>query len=182
MRFRAGNKPASLQLSILTGVEFHFPPPPTYIIITSDSFLTVLRVFTDFFSCVSRLKKVSIPSFYHFYGIWISPLISRPEIMNLSSSFLTVLEVFARSFLCVSGLEISWYILILSFLWNSNFTPYFSDWDCESFEFFLTILNSFADFFYFISGLETSWYILILSFLQNSNFTPYFSARDYESF
>ncbi len=149
MRFRAGNKPASLHLSILTGVEFHFPPPPTSVIITSDSFLTVLRVFTDFFSCIFGLKNVSIPSFYHVYGIRISPLISRPEIINLSSSFLTVLEVFARSFLCVSGLEISWSILILSFLWNSNFTPYFSDWDCESFEFFSGHLNFICWFFLF---------------------------------
>ena len=94
--------------------------------------------------------------------------------MNLSNSFLTVLKVFVDFFPCVSGLEISFYILVLSFIRNSNFNTYFRPKIIKLSNSLLNVLKMFGNFFSFLFGLETSWYLLILLFLKNSNYNTYF--------
>ena len=89
--------------------------------------------FLIFFINFRAGNKSVYPHFITFTKFEFQPLIFRPEIMNRSNSFLIVLKVFPDFFSCVSGLEISRYILNLSLLRNSNFTPYFSAWDYESF-------------------------------------------------
>lgn len=90
----------SISLSItITKFEFHpvfFRPE---IMNLPNSFLTALNVFAVFFWFLfvptpgwNGCKQVSMSPFSDLYEIWISPLISWPEIMNPSNSFLTVFE------------------------------------------------------------------------------------------
>ena len=124
-----------------------------------------------FFHAFPSWKQVGLTSFYQFYEIRISPLIFRPEIMNRSNSFLNVLNAFADFFSSISRVETSLYILILSLVRNSNFTPPLP-YIMKVSNSFLTVLKVFPDFFSCVSGLETSQHIFILSILRNSNFTP----------
>ena len=109
------------------------------------------------FSCSPPgLKQVGIFSFYHFYVIRISPLIFRPEIMNLSNSFLNVLNIFADFFYSSAGLK---QVGLTSFY--HFYRIWISPLDYEPFYCFSNCLKSIGRFFSFVSGLETSLYILI---------------------
>lgn len=75
-------------------------------------------------------KQVGISLFYYFYGIQTSTLI-----FTLDGAFLVFFFFFffgpslkknlSIDIHAIHGLEIRWYILILSLLRESNFTPYF---------------------------------------------------------
>ena len=88
----------------------------------SNSFLTVLKVFPDFFSCVSGPEtgryNLVLPILWNSNFTPSYP----PLYYEVSNSFLTVLRVFADFFSCVFGLKTSQHILILSLFRDSNFT------------------------------------------------------------
>ena len=78
MRLRAGNK--SVYPRFTTFTTFEFPPlfPPTPIMSFSNSFVTTLRVFDGFFSCVSELETGQYSFNFQFYEIRIS----RPALVS----------------------------------------------------------------------------------------------------
>ena len=93
-------------------------------------------------------NKLVYPHFTTFTEFELHPLFSPPpQIMNLSNSFLTVLKIFVGFFPCVSGLEISFYILVLSFIRNSNFNTYFRPKIIKLSNSLLNVLKMFGNFF-----------------------------------